>query len=313
MLINLEGKLIGIERDEGADVVYISHAHSDHNIKTNKEVIASNETLSLLGRTEILERSEIDLKNIKLFPAGHMLGSTQILLQNGESIVYTGDFKLRDGYTTKGAEIIECDKLYIDATFGEPCFKFPKKEEISEEINKWVKKINEENKAVIFGAYKLGKAQELIKLLNENDIVPIVDETIERCCKIYEKFGIKLEREIYNNNTSSPLSPSSSNFFDSHSAVSGTVSRSVFIFPFHKVKNNKIKINGVRALVTGWAQKYNFGIKAFPLSDHADFNEILEYVAVSKAKKIICMYTSSHHIITELRKRGYNAKIGTML
>ncbi len=316
MIIEVDGRLIGLEKARGAEIVYISHAHSDHIVNTKKEILSSKETFDLINsRSNNKNRNnngdnriKENLNNVSLFPAGHMLGSTQIKIENkfGEKIVYTGDFKLRDGFTTKGADILKCDTLMIDSTFGDPDFLFPEKEEIAEDISKWIKRSLEEGVAVL-GAYSLGKAQELIRLINEyTGIAPIVDSSIETGCKVYEKYGIKLERISLESPEGSDLfkNPEGSNLFKKNF---------VSILPFHKVdfelykKLRKTYKAVFCGLATGWAIKYRYGMEAFPLSDHADFNEILTYVSQSNAKKIICKDGNASRLAYELRRKGYNA------
>lgn len=280
MQINIGGQRVGLERAKDADIVYISHAHKDHAIETSKDIISSEETFELIknGNGKKIRRKELP-EGIELFSSGHMLGSTQIKITNGKTIVYTSDFKLRDGFTTKSAEIFECDTLIIDSTYNDPAFVFPSKEEIAEDISSWVKE-NIKSKRIVFGAYRLGKAQELIKIINEYaGMTPLVDSSIEFGCKIYERFGMKLDRiELGSEEGKEMLRD---NF--------------LAILPFHKV-NQKLESqlkdiygNVICAVVVGWCMKYKYPIKAFPLSDHAGYDEISRYIKESEAKEIIYM------------------------
>ena len=303
MQIRINDECLGIERPD-ADVVYISHAHADHIIKTDKEILASPETFRLLQHHSSKKRSNEmrhrkEMNSVELFPSGHMLGSTQIKAYNGKTIVYTGDFKLRDSFTSKKAQILQCDELIIDATFGNPSFKFPSKEEISESIVKWIEERPNEN--IVFGAYKTGKSQELIKMLNEDaGIKPLVHSSIDDVCKVYDEFGTDLKRIR----------------IDSEEAEIEMDSKERFIavFPFNKVNRDLERIMSEAysktscALVTGWCLARPFSIKAFPLSDHAGFEEILEYAEGSGAKRVICRFGEASKLVDALRKKGINAK-----
>jgi len=302
MHLKVGERSLGIESAKDADIVYVSHAHSDHLIRTTKQILASKETISLmqigLGKKKVVHCKE-HLEGVELHNAGHILGSTQLRFVNGQTIVHTGDMKLRDGFTTRGAKPLECDTLYIDATFGDPKFVFPKKEEISEQICEWVTKRTKEG-IVLFGAYKTGKAQELIALLNEGlGIEPVISDDIEVRCKAYETHGVRLDRIPVSRN-------------DSYEAA---LSGGVMIVPFHKINERFVKdtsdLYGVSvdcALVTGWAMKYRYPVIAFPLSDHSGFDEIVTYVEQAKPKKIICKYGDASRLIDELRRRGFNVK-----
>lgn len=297
MHFNVGERCIGIESNGGkTDSVYISHAHSDHFVKTSKAIISSEETFKLLQKDE-LESGEL-FEGISLHNAGHMLGSTQIRIENGHTTVYTGDFKLRDGFTTKGAEVLECDELIIDSTYGDPAYTFQSKEEIAEEIGEWTQKALKYGK-VAFGAYRLGKAQELIAMLNSFDIVPLVDGSIESGCAIYEDCGVRLRRID----------------FWTEEARERMRDNFVAVLPFHRVKKESSLLRGVWgntncALVTGWAKSYRFPVRAFPLSDHAGYDEILEYVERSSAKKVTCKFGEASHLVSELKERGIDATMG---
>ncbi|MCS7109290.1 MAG: MBL fold metallo-hydrolase, partial [Candidatus Micrarchaeota archaeon] len=239
-------------------------------------------------------------KEITLHPAGHILGSTQLEYTNGHTIVFTGDMKLREGFTSERADIIKCDELHIDCTFGTPEFEFDSKEIIADRIDRWTRTRLMTGNSVIFGAYPVGKAQELIYILNEySSIIPVVDSSIEEKCRVYEKYGIKLERiEIGTKEASEVMRD-----------------KFVYIIPFNFVNQESEKWFRTQykqvsfSLLTGWAKRYKYRYHAFPLSDHAGFSEILKYVEESGAKEIICKYGNAAYMVSYLRSKGYNAII----
>jgi len=307
VLIQLEdGRSIGIENSKG-DIAYISHAHSDHARKG--KILSSKATFDLLHNNflddEVAQNSlrdnliSISDKSIELHPAGHILGSTQIRFTNGHTVVFTGDMKLRESFTSERAKILDCDELHIDCTFGHQDFIFPDIDVIADKIDRWTRTRLMTGQNVIFGAYSTGKAQELIKILNDySNITPIVDNTIEQKCRVYEKHGIKLQRAEIGSEKANEI-------------MKG---KFVYIVPFHLV--NRDSENWFRiqykqtsfALVTGWALKYKYKYTAFPLSDHAGFSEILEYIDTAKPKEIVCHYGNAAWMAHYLKSKGYNAK-----
>jgi len=297
------GTTIGIEASADADLVYVSHAHSDHVRKKN--LFTSEETLHLLRCGDGLQEAErhaVSFDDVELHPAGHILGSTQLRFNNSHSLVYTGDMKLREGFTTKAAEALLCDELHIDCTFGHPEFNFKTREELGDKIGRWTKTRLMTGQNVVFGAYSTGKAQELVHILNEfAHVTPIVDPVIERRCAVYERFGIKQERAV----------------LGSPDAVELQRGPFVHIIPFNHVNPHSEKWFLVQhkrvtfALVTGWAARFQYRYHAFPLSDHADFSEILSYVQQSGAKRIVCHYGHADVMAKELKNRGYNAMTET--
>ena len=181
----------------GSKDCFVSHAHSDHTsaLKAkNKNIIASEITLALAnynGNANFNGNGKIKLLN-----SGHILGSTQFFAEHdGETLTYTGDFKMQDSLTTKKAEIRECDSLIVESTYASPEVTFPDRETVYSQIADWVKRNFENGLIVLLGGYSIGKAQELIKIMNEYlGVAPIVETRIENASKVYEKFGVSLER-----------------------------------------------------------------------------------------------------------------------
>ncbi len=307
MVLSLGGQRIALDSSESS-VCFVSHAHSDHTqaLKARgKKFVASSETLALAGYNAngncIETPAVLDEVEVKLFNSGHVLGSTQLRAEHdGKVFAYTGDFKLRDGLTTKKAEVVECDTLLIEGTYGEAGTVFPERARVFDEMKKWVESRMNEG-SVLLGGYSIGKAQELVKFLNDYcGMAPIVGGRIEEACGVYEKFGVKLDWVSAASEEGEELKKK--NF--------------VSILPHHQVgRELACKLASVyekkisTALATGWANKRMFDVdEVFPISDHADFEEILEYVEESKAKEVICCHGNEDNLSRELRKKGHCAR-----
>ena len=154
----------------------ISHAHSDHTARHSKPVLTRNTGLLLadylqkcspvlLDYHEPLETPEY---TITLYPAGHCLGSAQVLVQSkstGVKLLYTGDLKVRSSPTNEPLEPVPCDLLIIEATYGRPEYTFPPQEQVlSTAFHIFRSWISRGEKPVVHG-WRLGKAQELLHLL----------------------------------------------------------------------------------------------------------------------------------------------------
>src|SRR5207302_10227991 len=120
---------------EAKRFAFVSHAHSDH-IAPHKEIILSERTARLLqarmpgSRTEHIlpfgEQRRVHDVGLLLLPAGHIFRSAQLFLSNqGETLLYTGDFKLRHGKSAEAAEWRPADTLIMETTFGLPRYQFP--------------------------------------------------------------------------------------------------------------------------------------------------------------------------------------------
>jgi len=270
-LVHLD-KEIGL--DSPAQVAFISHAHSDHLAGAKADrVIASTETIELAG----LEKQSESIEGARLIDAGHILGAKQLVLENEEKIVYTGDLSLKNNIFGFKAEIEECDRLIIESTYFSPGYKFNDPFSIYNEIKQWVNE--NEDKNIVIGAYELGKAQEIIRVLNEYcGIAPVVTERTDSFCSVYDSSGFKLDRV--------PVG--------SEEAEEQMKHRFLAIVPtrlakktFAKKIENAFGRKTLSAIATGWALKFRYNVdRAFALSNHADFDDLVFYIRQSGAEKV---------------------------
>jgi len=276
MHLHANGFQIALDDHKG-DISFVSHAHADHvsnSIRKKERIIASDETIDLAG----LRGKKVEIDGVKLLGAGHILGSRQLFVENdGYSTVYTGDISVKPNIITPGAEIPQCDHLIMETTYAKPDYKFPDYFEVVDEIAEWVKSNHKSN--IIIGCYEMGKAQEMIKILNEYcGIAPIVKERTEKISSIYEKHGVKLDRILVGTDEAEEVMNK----------------RFVALVPMRQAKRyfasrltDAFGKKTVSASVTGWALHYRLNVDAaFPLSDHADFYDLKYYVEQSGAKEV---------------------------
>ncbi|MEM5821417.1 MAG: hypothetical protein QXP34_03810 [Candidatus Aenigmatarchaeota archaeon] len=270
-----------------ADLIsFVSHAHIDHApYLVVKKPYATKETIDLISlrnkdfignEVKLNKKYNIDNISFEFFDANHILGSAMIYLElDGLSILYTGDFRVNKFDK-------DVDILITESTFGSKEFIFPDREQ---EIERFIKFVREKTeilgKRVEIGAYPLGKAQEIIKILNDFDIIPSATKTIERFNEIYRKHGIKLKTSKNSN---------------------------VLIRSMHDVINSPLE-GYYHAVCTGWALTQNFGknIEGFVISDHLDFKGLMEFVEYVNPKKVYTIHGFSEIFANELRKKGFNA------
>ncbi|GAA4763870.1 ligase-associated DNA damage response exonuclease [Novosphingobium ginsenosidimutans] len=187
-----------------ADRALITHGHADHARGGHGQTLATPATLAIMnlrygvtdGAVPVGYGEEIKLAGdvtASFHPAGHVLGSAQVLLQHaGERVIVTGDYKRRADPTCPPFEVVKCDVFVTEATFGLPVFRHPP---IGEEIAKLLKaRADNPERCVLVGAYALGKAQRLIAELRRAGYrEPIyLHGALERMCRLYEEHGIDL-------------------------------------------------------------------------------------------------------------------------
>ena len=149
----------------------VTHGHADHARGGHGAVWATPETLAIMGvrygeqagGTAVSYGESVVVGDVKVtfVPAGHVLGSAQILLEYaGERVVVSGDYKRRADPTCALFEVIPCDIFITEATFGLPVFRHP---ETRDEMAKLLAALAAEpERCVLVGAYALGKAQRVI-------------------------------------------------------------------------------------------------------------------------------------------------------
>ncbi|MBV8961621.1 MAG: ligase-associated DNA damage response exonuclease [Hyphomicrobiales bacterium] len=183
----------------------ITHGHSDHARPGHKAVMATRETLEIMavrcgegfaGATEAAllgKRVEVNGVAVTFVPAGHVLGSAQIVVEaGGTRIVVSGDYKRARDPTCASFEVVPCDIFITEATFGLPVFRHPDAES---EIRKLLASLRVfPDRAHLVGVYALGKAQRVIALLREAGYDrPIhVHGALERLCALYAAQGVAL-------------------------------------------------------------------------------------------------------------------------
>ncbi|MBB3938971.1 putative mRNA 3-end processing factor [Novosphingobium fluoreni] len=186
------------------DRALVTHGHADHARGGHGATLATPETLAIMKlryQTDAGAQPTAYGETISLgggvdatwLPAGHVLGSAQILLEHaGERIIVTGDYKRRADPTCPPFAVTPCDVLVTEATFGLPVFRHPP---VEHEVGKLLKALAENpDRCVLVGAYALGKAQRLIaEVRRAGHSAPIyLHGAMERMCRLYQEFGVDL-------------------------------------------------------------------------------------------------------------------------
>jgi putative mRNA 3-end processing factor len=193
-----------IDPSQPVDNALVTHGHADHARGGHGRTLATPETLAIMelryqtreGALPVAYGETVGLPggvNVTFVPAGHVLGSAQIVLEHaGERVVVTGDYKRMPDPTCPPFEVVPCDVFVTEATFGLPVFRHPP---VAHEIAKLLKALADRpDRCVLVGAYALGKAQRLIAELRRaghHDVIWL-HGAMERMCRLYEELGVAL-------------------------------------------------------------------------------------------------------------------------
>ncbi|MCB1132277.1 MAG: DNA ligase, partial [Verrucomicrobiae bacterium] len=177
---------------------FVSHAHADH-FARHESVLCSDVTSVLLRRRYNLAEGRIDAHafhvpiirdgfRLRLLPAGHISGSAMLHVtrsSDNASLLYTGDFKTRRSRTAEPVVFLAADTLILETTFGLPVYQFPSAMEAEAGLVRFVQDTLADGETPVLLAYSLGKAQELVALLAEQEIPtvqhPAVAEMTRAC------------------------------------------------------------------------------------------------------------------------------------
>lgn len=302
--IEIEGLEFCLDAHRKADYAFVSHAHTDH-IAAHKKILATPETILFFKQRykrpvcraqTFNQKSKMGEFKVELFPSGHILGGAQIRLEHrGRRIVYTGDFKLQKGLTTPAAKILKSDILIMESTYGNEKYVFPDRDTVIDQLITFVQKTLLSNQTPVILAYSLGKSQEAIKILGDFGFKIYAEATVHKYCQLYEKCGVK--------------------FKNLHPLQVEDFRGKVVIFPPY-FRKYKTLIKNIRpkqtCFLSGWALENSRGFRvgadiSVPLSDHADYNDLIKYIEKSAPKKIITLH-GFPEFAEDLRRRGYDAQ-----
>jgi putative mRNA 3-end processing factor len=280
---------------------FVSHAHGDH-IGRHDETFATHATAALmrarLGPLRIIELEYGEWHaldrgwRLRLHPAGHVLGAAQAELErDGERLVYTGDFRLEPSETCVPATIVPCDVLVMECTFGRPHYRFPPRREVVPELAAELRRLLDEGATPVLLAYALGRAQELMKLLEPFGFPLALAAPVHAMVKVYEELGVR--------------------FGPYELARPGATDGKVVLVPPH-AQTSRVVTQARRPVLiaaTGWARDgappYHAD-RIFTLSDHADFDELVRYVEGARPREVYTLH-GFDEFGDHLRSLGWSA------
>jgi putative mRNA 3-end processing factor len=297
--------------DDRRPLRVVTHAHADHltglrtSVKRCERVLMTKPTRDLIqviegsdalagGNVKTLEYGKAMCygdERITLVKADHIVGAAQVLVEedNGTRVVYTGDFRI------DGTPVLECDTLVVEATYGDPSCRRNFGVDVRELLVSMVERSLREGAVYIFGYH--GKLQEVMQILHDADVsVPFVmPERVFNMSKVCERHGMRL----------GCLTPSTQ-----HEAREMLNENLPCVAFYHMNMRGTVGLNASRICVSGWefhsaCRKISDHEHVIALSDHSDFDGLIEYVRRSKPKRVITdnFRSNGESLAREINKR----------
>ncbi|MCS6982182.1 MAG: ligase-associated DNA damage response exonuclease [Flavobacteriales bacterium] len=286
----------------------ITHAHSDHARAGHRLYLAHPVTGALLqtrlGSSISLQTLPYGKKlrlgsvQVSFHPAGHVPGSAQVRLEfRGRVCVVSGDYKRHSDGLSAPFEPVRCHMFLTESTFGLPVFRWEPAETLGQRLCLWVTEQLAQGRHVCLTGYSLGKAQRLIRILNEAWIVPFVHPAIEIINQTLKRCGIR---------------PGN---YSALSEYKKSLGPAVILLPPAAVDRLPAGISGpfVRAACSGWMavrgmkRRQNLD-KGFALSDHADWPGLLKTMEESEAERVWVTHGFAEPLARYMQERGRQAE-----
>jgi putative mRNA 3-end processing factor len=273
----------GIHLDPLEPVMHavISHAHGDHAAPGHEHAYCSEGTAALIRKRftyparhlhaipygEVFELNGVPFS---FHPAGHILGSSQIRWEHAGKIhVYTGDFKREADPTCEAFEPVRCDVLITETTFAA-------RDKVHPDAAGIIASIPLPEKAnLMIGAYSLGKAQRITRLLNDHipGIRVMIHPNMHDYHKVYEQMGFQL----------GPWEPFRRELFRQERGIA-------YLVPPPTLLNYRKGTHFIRAFATGWDEKHELYDFALPVSVHADWPSLIRTILESGARELYTIH-----------------------
>ncbi|MBX7165987.1 MAG: MBL fold metallo-hydrolase [Pirellulales bacterium] len=281
---------------------FISHAHADH-MASHVLALCTPATGALYrlryGPREVLPleyRATTSWGGMQLtvYPAGHCLGSAMLLADDGQTrLLYTGDFKLQPSLTAEAAELPQADVLVMESTYGDPRYRHPPRDEAIGQLLSLVRGAFEHGTTPVVLAYALGKAQEVTAILTQAGIPVLQHPRAFAISRIYQEYGVDLGN----------VAEYPGHIRPGHAVVMPPWGPKTAAMP---------RLGRVTTIaVTGWAAygmpwNRNQAQHAVPLSDHADYEELLA-AARQVRPRVIYATHGPLSFVERLRAEGFEA------
>jgi putative mRNA 3-end processing factor len=300
-----------VDPSRSVDKALITHAHSDHARPGSRSYLSVKQGELLLKQrlgnrinlqtVKYSDKIYLNGVRVSFHPAGHILGSAQIKIEfKGEVWAVSGDYKLEKDLTCEKFEPVKCNTFITESTFGLPIFKWSSQSHVFKEINSWWRRNNYSDTISIILGYALGKAQRIISGLDPSIGTIYAHSAVEIINQCYRNTGINLPVTKNINELAGKDPPPGALIIAPPSAdISQLIGK---------------HLNFSTAFASGWMQirknrKRNAFNRGFSLSDHADWEGLLQAVNETGAENILITHGYSSQLAKWFCENGLNAGV----
>ena len=286
----------------------VTHAHADHAVPGCARYLCTAPSLPLLrhrlGADAVIESApygearEIGAVRLSFHPAGHILGSAQVRIeQEGSVWVATGDYKREADPTCAPFEPLRCDVLVTEASYALPIFRWDDPRELIGEIHRWWQ--GNARRASLLFCYVLGKAQRILAGLAELTDRPVyVHGALEAMTGVYREAGVRMASTLPVAQTRKGRSFAGELVLAPITARGSTWMRR-FGDAESAFASGSMRIRGQR-------RRRSFD-RGFALSDHADWPGLLRTIEESGARRVLATHGYREALVRYLTERGTDA------
>jgi putative mRNA 3-end processing factor len=290
------------------DRAIISHGHADHarwgmkrylchydSKNILKQRLGKDIQVDTLGYAQALNINGVE---VSFYPAGHVIGSAQIRLEyKGRVEVFSGDYKTQPDFITTPFEPVKCHSFITESTFGLPVYRWKSEALIREALHQWIAYNKSQNRTSVFVGYSLGKAQRIMSLLDGIDEI-FVHRSIYNLNEAIVSGGYKIPE--------TRLLTADFNKTE--------VAGKLIIVPPAVIDSKMYKRipNAATAICSGWMQirgnrRWRAVDAGFPVSDHADWDGLIEAVKATEAEEVYVTHGSQATFSRYLNEMGIRA------
>lgn len=293
------------------DRAVVTHAHSDHLRWGMGRYLVAEDGLGVSRRRlaedarvdAIPYREAIDLNGVRvsLHPAGHILGSAQVRIEHqGQVAVVSGDYKTEPDATCAPFEPLKCHLFVTESTFGLPIYRWPKQEDVAQQIHDWWRGNQAAGKCSMLFGYALGKCQRALALLDPSVGPIFLHGAVQGLTEEYRRAGVSLPptRQVaemgkgFEWSQAIVLAPPSADGtpwmrrFGDHSTA--------FMSGWMTIRGTRRR----RAMDRG-----------FVMSDHVDWPSLMDTIAATGAERVWVTHGYASTVVRYLEDQGLDARV----